>query len=346
MKLSPSLPLILLLSNPHLTTARIPSNWATSISPSTILNASRMRDRSPSIFVSGGPDTPHLADIIGTCKNEQGGIVQKADCQLSVLETGFCMGLAVLAYRSPTYWAGAFGPNGNNKRALAATDDFFALLPDHLEVSNIKLNGAVLPPDPSSLSLHRRKSGAKEYSVYYKGSLPLTFMVHHKSHSLNENENEIENDNNAHTVPLFAATDGTKMWLTHIKPITTPQPSSSSSPGSSTLKARSGYNGYNHIGAGGIRLLGNSDPIATWDDTIAWLNSRTESGGARPYDYVLNMANMGTFVGHSLRSNVHDLKGSAWGFNGQFGMQGEYHGFSPDWEGDFNWCFGAYPTNC
>ncbi|KAH7395541.1 hypothetical protein BKA64DRAFT_754334 [Cadophora sp. MPI-SDFR-AT-0126] len=335
MHLSPSLPLsvpILLLTHLLLTTARLPTNWGTLINPITILSASRMRDRSPSTFVSGGPDTPHLADIIGTCKDEQGRVVAKGDCELSVLETGVCMGTSVLAYRSPSYWAGAFGPNGNNKRALAATDDILSRLPDHLEVSNIKLNGVILPPDPSSPSLHRRKSGAKEYHVYYNGSLPLTFMVHHKSLSLKENENAV------HIVPLFAATDGARMWLAHIKPI--PQTASG------TLKARSGYNGYNHVGAGGINLLGNSDPIATWDDTTAWLNAHTEAGGMRPYDYVLRMANLGTFLGHSLRDNVHDTAGNAWGYNGQFGMQGEYHGFSPDWEGDFNWCFGAYPTNC
>ena len=136
-------------------------------------------------------------------------------------------------------------------------------------------------------------------------------MVHHKTVSVNENENV------GHSVPLFAATDGARMWLTHIKPI--PQPASGS------LKARSGYNGYNHVGAGGIRLLGNSDPIATWDDTLGWLNGHTEVGRLRPYDYLLAMANLGTYLGHSLRNNVHDTEGNAWGYNGQFGMQGVYH---------------------
>ena len=136
-------------------------------------------------------------------------------------------------------------------------------------------------------------------------------MVHHKSLSVNEN------DNDGHSVPLFAATDGAQMWLTHIRPI--PQPASG------YLKARSGYNGYNHVGAGGIRLLGHSDPIATWDDTLGWLNGHTEAGGLRPYDYLLAMANLGTFLGHSLRNNVHDTAGNAWGYNGQFGIQGEYH---------------------
>lgn len=91
------------------------------------------------------------------------------------------------------------------------------------------------------------------------------------------------------------------------------------------ISQRSGYNGYNHVGAGGIRLLGHSDPIATWDDTLGWLNGHTEAGGLRPYDYLLAMANLGTFLCHSLRNNVHDTAGNAWGYNGQFGMQGEYH---------------------
>ena len=90
------LPVILILTHPLLTLARLPANWGTLINPTTVLNAARMRDRSPSTFVIGGPDTPHLADIIGTCKNEEGGIVAKADCQQSVLETGVCMGLSVV----------------------------------------------------------------------------------------------------------------------------------------------------------------------------------------------------------------------------------------------------------
>ncbi|KAG4432325.1 hypothetical protein IFR05_012204 [Cadophora sp. M221] len=330
-----------------------------------------MRDRSQSTLVSGGSDTPHIADIIGTCKNEQGAVVSKADCQFSVLSTGVSMGLAVLAYRSPTYWAGAFGPNGNNKRTHTRTlnsralssvaDEFFTLLPDHLEISNIKINGAALPPNPNSPSLHHRKSGAKEYSVHYNGSLPLTFMVHHRTETqtpalglgLNESDTEVSSN----TVPLFAATDGLKMWLTHIAPIPEPPTINTNAhmytetgtgTGTQTgkLTPRSGYNGYNHVGAGGIKLLGNSDPVATWADTTAWLNGNTEPGGARPYDFVLAMANTGTFLGHSLRANVHDIKGETWGYNAQFGMEGEWHGFSPDWENNFNWCFGVYPTNC
>ncbi|KAL5323600.1 hypothetical protein ACEPPN_008139 [Leptodophora sp. 'Broadleaf-Isolate-01'] len=198
-----------------------------------------MRDHAQSTLISGGSDTPHIADIIGTCRNEQGAIVSKGGCLFSVLSTGVSMGLAVLAYRSPTYWAGAFGPNGNNKCALAlssralssAADEFFTLLPDHLEISNIKINGAAVPPNPSSPSLHRRKTGAKEYSVYYNGSLPLTFIVRHKTPAVNESDTQTD------TVPLFAATDGSKMWLTHIKPI--PQTSA----GTQTLNSRSGYNG-------------------------------------------------------------------------------------------------------
>jgi len=97
------LPTILILTHTLLTLARLPANWGTLINPTTTLNAARMRDGSPSTFVSGGPDTPHLADIIGTCKNEQGGIVAKAACQQSVLETGVCMGLSVVGSLSSSH---------------------------------------------------------------------------------------------------------------------------------------------------------------------------------------------------------------------------------------------------
>ncbi|KAH7370106.1 hypothetical protein BKA65DRAFT_487684 [Rhexocercosporidium sp. MPI-PUGE-AT-0058] len=95
MKLEPHLPLLLL---PLLTSAPSPSRWSSFANPTTILNASRMRDRAQSILVSGGNDTPHIADIIGTCKNEQGGIVPKSECQFSVLATGMGMGLAVVGF--------------------------------------------------------------------------------------------------------------------------------------------------------------------------------------------------------------------------------------------------------
>ncbi|CAL3968991.1 unnamed protein product [Diplocarpon coronariae] len=315
--------------------ARTPLSWSFLITPRTPTNTSRMVDSSPSILVAGSANnTPHLNDIIGTCKNQQGGIVLKAECQRSVLSVGVSMGLAALSYRSTNYWAGAFGPHGNNKRALEATDDFFSRLPDHLSISNIKIQGTTLAISPRSRSVHLRRRNAGDYdiNVFYNGSLPLTFMVHHQTQSMNETEQ--------HSVPMFAATDGSRMWLTHVKTLEHLVVTS----GAERLQARSGYNGYIHVGAGGIKLLGNSDPVATWDDTTTWLNSPTEDGGFSPFDYVSAMASVGTFVGHSLVSNVHDNRGTS--YNAQFAMEGYDHAFSPDWEGDFNWCFGAFPTNC
>ncbi|PBP21118.1 hypothetical protein BUE80_DR008005 [Diplocarpon rosae] len=315
--------------------ARTPSSWSSLITPRTAINTSHMVDRSASVLVAGSANnTPNLNDIIGTCKNQQGGIVPKAECQRSVLSVGVGMGLAALSYRSTNYWAGAFGPNGNNKRALEATDDFFSRLPDHLSISNIKIQGTSLPVSPRSRSIHlqRRNAGADEINVFYNGSLPLTFMVHRQTRSTNETEQ--------HSVPMFAATDGSRMWLTHVRPLAHLTITSDTG----IVEARSGYDGYNHVGAGGIKLLGNSDPVATWNDTTAWLNTATEDGGYSPFDYVSAMANVGTVVGHSLISNVHDERG--WGYNAQFAMEGYDHAFSPDWEEDFNWCFGAYPTNC
>ncbi len=197
-------------------------------------------------------------------------------------------------------------------------DDFFSRLPDHLSVSDIKVHGTALPASSLSPSLHRRKSGAEEYNVFYNGSLPLTFMVHHTTTPSAAASDSISDaaETEQHIVPLFAATDGAKMWLTHITPI-------GHVTAAGTLKARSGFNGYNHVGAGGIKLLGNSDPVATWADTTTWLNGRTEAEGFQPYDYVHTMADTGTFIGHSLVNNVHDASG--WGFNAQFAMEGINH---------------------
>ena len=178
--------------------------------------------------------------------------------------------------------------------------------------------------------------------MWYNGSLPLTFVVHHQLGKVvgDEGESEIGQESEGEgvgegerTVPLFAATDGSQMFLTHIQPIpqASPNPENSSNSNSPIdshlpspeLNTRSGWNGYNHVGAGGIKLLCNSDPVATWSDVFAWLNSNTEPGGSRPYDALLGMASQGGYLGHSLLRDVHDAAGK--GFNGQFGMVGVAH---------------------
>lgn len=62
-----------------------------------------MTDRSPSLLVGSSVrnTTPHLNDIIGTCKNQQGGVVVKSECQQSVLSVGMAMGLAVVSPAHP-----------------------------------------------------------------------------------------------------------------------------------------------------------------------------------------------------------------------------------------------------
>lgn len=55
---------------------------------------------------------------------------------------------------------------------------------------------------------------------------------------------------------------------------------------------------------------------------MSWLTT-PDPVGRRPYDALFAIANSGTFLGHSLVSNVHDKAGQAWGYNGQFGMVGE-----------------------
>lgn len=203
---------------------------------------------------------------------------------------------------------------------MDAADDFFSHLPDTLSISNIKIQGKPLPASPSARSLHRRKSGAQVYNVFYNGSLPLTFMVHRStSASVPASASADDDQTEQHFVPLFAATDGAKMWLTHVAPIS----HVASAPGFGALEARDGYDEYNHVGAGGIKLLANSDPVATWDDVMNWLNSRTEDGGTTPFQYVSTMASFGTYVGHSFVHSVHGVDG--WGYNAQFAMEGYDH---------------------
>ncbi|KAF8860732.1 hypothetical protein BDZ45DRAFT_724448 [Acephala macrosclerotiorum] len=279
------------------------------------LYCARAYDRASSqIAYSQGPN--QIWQITALCKNSQGGLVNQDECHHSVVTTGIAMALSVLYWEQATWWGGVNGPNRFRRSIDAATstaktDDFLSRIPDHIPISNVKFNNAPLPAS-------RQKRNADEYNVFYNGSLPLTFIMHHP---ITSTAAGIKGRDTPETLPMFAATDGTKLYLTHIIPLNTSTASSFGIP-TTPISSRSGYNGYNYIGTGGLKIQSNSDPVATWGDVMSWLDAPSEINGWSPFQIIMNFAFVSSWIGHSFMTFVHD-KGTGKGYNGQFVIEGE-----------------------
>lgn len=220
-----------------------------------------------------------------------------------------------LYWEQATWWGGVNGPNRFRRSIDAATstaqtDDFLSRIPVHIPISNVKLNNA-------PLSTSRQKRDADEYNVFYNGSLPLTFIMHHP---VNSTAAGITNRDTPETLPMFAATDGTKLYLTHIIPLNFSTAAALDL--SLNKEKRSGYNGYNYIGTGGLKIQSNSDPVAAWGDVISWLDAPSEINGWSPFQIFMDFAFVSSWIGHSFMTFIHD-KGTGKGYNGQFVIEGE-----------------------
>jgi hypothetical protein len=222
-----------------------------------------------------------------------------------------------MRWRSATTWASVGGPGAQfkSKRSQqAAANTILSSLPPHLEISNVKLSNSPLNLDKNGRKLLRRD--AEEYNVFYNGSLPLTFMLHHPVATSRKALGKSEVSESDQHIPLFIATDGSKLYLTHIEDLNS---TSSDLP----LNSRSGYNGYDKVGMGGLKIESNSDPVTTWDQVLNWLEAPTEGGNyLKPYDSFLAGGNYGMFVGHSFVQDAHNMN-TGWMYNGQWAMEGE-----------------------
>jgi hypothetical protein len=227
------------------------------------------------------------------------------------------MGLAVVTYQSTGTWT---------KRDTYHADNVFSRIPDTIKITDVKILGDPIIANATSSSLRRRQLHEDDEPIHvnYNGSLPLTFVMHH----------ELGNSN-GDTVPLFVATDGSGMQIYHIEPV---DEVAGHENGTQTLRTRNGFNGYNHIGTGGIKLQGNSDPIAYWDDVQNWLNRYSNYGTL--YDIVAQ-SKSSIWMGHALS---HEKAGGK--YDGQFIIEGETVPFGGEWERGWNWCFGVHPTEC
>jgi hypothetical protein len=86
----------------------------------------------------------------------------------------------------------------------------------------------------------------------------------------------------------------------------------------------------------------NSDAVAKWEDVTNWLDG---SHTYKPLFYLVYYSKLSNFVDHSFTEWAYPFGGDK-GYNGQFIMEGETVPFNGQWEDNWNWCFGIYPTNC
>lgn len=259
--------------------------------------------RAQSLMVAAQGGTAHIFDIISECRTQDGQQRDGYECAQSVTATAFAMGASVLAYRATGSWS---------KRDIGAIDSILSLIP--AEISNVKLHGEPMA-NLTSMNVRKRQAGNENnIDVDYNGPLPLTFIVHHEI-----------NGSDA-VVPIFHATDGRWAQIHHIMPV------------NNTLGKRNGFNGYNHIGAGGLKVQANSDPVAYWDDVMNWLYY----GGSDepPMSVILGYEKTSYMIGHAFETNVNGY------LDGQFAFEEESNGFGSNFETDWNWCFGVYPNNC
>ncbi|KUJ10786.1 uncharacterized protein LY89DRAFT_739776 [Mollisia scopiformis] len=299
-----------------------PPGWVSSANLNGKLYCARASDRATSQIVASPVPSNTIWQITSLCETTNGGLVNPDDCHFSILNTAAAFGLSVLYWQQASYWGGV---NGANRRSTStSTDAILSRIPAHIPISNVKLNKSPMP-------VRRAKRNAEEFNVFYNGSLPLTFIIHHQLNSTRRSSAPKE-------IPLFAATDGQNMYLTHITPF-------NSTPAASSLAKRSGFDGFNYVGTGGLKLQTMSDPVSQWTDVWNWMNTPTEAGNQTPYDVVLDQAQTAGWLGHSFLTFVHDSQ-TGKGDNGQWAMEGEVGSFGTDWDPNWNWCFGVYPQNC
>jgi hypothetical protein len=104
--------------------------------------------------------------------------------------------------------------------------------------------------------------------------------------------------------------------------------------------------GFTHVGKGGVKVQCNSK-YATMTDTQVQefmdepVGPNTKKAGL---DFFLDIVNYSNFAGFSFSEWIKDDKRNY--LDGQWAMEGETNGFGSNWESNWNWCFGVYPTNC
>jgi hypothetical protein len=156
-----------------------------------------------------------------------------------------------------------------------------ANIQNSVKITDIKVNGQ---RTGKNSRIRRREDSKYEppIDVFYNGTLPLTFILHH--------DMGIISNSSTGYLPLFVATNGSHHSVYHIEPIN--QTSVARRDGSMTLDT-----GSTHWSKGGLKIeTGPDSPLTTYDDFQNWSNLANGGPGAA----FVRAAKISPFVGFSL----------------------------------------------
>ena len=283
--------------------------------------------------------TNAIDTTIDSCRSTDDTPVDKKDCVFAALHSVIGVAMSALQYHN----TGSLTGSDVAKRGTSGADEFFQNLPEELKITDVKHHGERLHANASSLAVRRRDlhegDGHIRNEVQYNGTLPLTFIYHHDHH----------NDSRP-TIPIFMATDGSRLHMAHLQPVDTSAAGThmAANGTSGTTKRQAviyPLNGYrmSHVGPG-LKVQSNSRSIAAFYDVVNWMDTMDPITGITLAEDLYEKGGYTSWLGHALKGAVFDPAGNPW--YGQFIIEAEAYGFGSNWETGWNWCFGGNPTNC
>lgn len=173
-----------------------PHSWALLWPFAQLMAVKAGFSRPRSLVVAANGGVAHIFDIISNCVTREGHQVDPVECAQSVTASVFALSLSVLAYHATGTWT---------KRDVVPVDALLSKIP--ATISDVKVHGEPVT-GLTSVNIRKRQSVTEDpIDVYYNGTLPLTFIIHHEVPHLNT------------TIPIFHATDGNRAQIAHIRPV-------------------------------------------------------------------------------------------------------------------------------
>ncbi|RMJ21078.1 hypothetical protein PHISP_08051 [Aspergillus sp. HF37] len=278
----------------------------------------------PAAIFAAGNGVEHIWDVIIDCKNAKTGKLEDVHtCSTAATDAIVSFALSWSTFKATGSWA---NPNNKRKREVLDTvDNFLAKIPDHVELSDVRLHGDPLNDTHLSTSLTKRNTLADDsIKVYYNGTMPLTFL------SRNTRKYEFA---------VLFATNGSHAEIGHIAPINSSLETRGNSIGDKS--------GFNHIGVGGVKVQVRSQFSPMTHTQVEAFMDGTPNG----HDNAINglesfwaAEKQSSMAGFSFKKWLKRPGGSKT--SGQFAMEAEVNGFGSNWENNWNWCFGVDQSGC
>ncbi|KAJ5732846.1 hypothetical protein N7533_013293 [Penicillium manginii] len=276
------------------------------------------------VIVAAQSGALHLVDSIDTCwtAGETRTREDAKTCAISVITTAGSFALAYNNFQQTGSWS-------KRDDGFAHFDDYFSQMGDHISLSDIHYEGMPLNHTHLPQSLGKRDVYDSGVRALHNSSMPLSFVFHNRK---------------TNHLPLLVATNGTHHHIGHLQPV-----DDATNVSSTRMTRRNDDNinpGFTHVGKGGVKVQCNSK-YATMTDTQVQefmdepVGPNTKKAGL---DFFLDIVNYSNFAGFSFSEWIKDDKRNY--LDGQWAMEGETNGFGSNWESNWNWCFGVYPTNC